>query len=55
MRKKGCEADHRVLTPSLFSRRIIESEKEVIASIMSRRSAQGRNNILLRWYLTIFC
>ncbi len=43
------------LRDSAFSRRIIESEREVIGSIMSRRSEKGKNNVLLSIYLTIFC
>ena len=38
-----------------FSERIIESERQVIDSIMSRRRAQGKNNKLLRLYLSLFC
>ncbi len=38
-----------------FRRKIVDSEKEVINSIMSRRSGEGKNNIVFRWYLSIFC
>jgi len=50
--QKGCV---QTLSAKEFSRRIIRSEKEVINSIMSRRNGEGKNNILLRWYLAIFC
>ncbi len=55
MRKKGSDTTHRSLTTALFCRRIIESEKEVVGSIMSRRRAEGKKNTLFRWYLSIFC
>jgi len=35
--------------------RIIESERQVVASIMARRTQQGKGNLALRWYLRIFC
>ena len=43
------------ITTSQFSDKIIASEREVVMSIMSRRRGEGKNNILLRWYLAIFC
>jgi GT2 family glycosyltransferase len=55
MRKKGLDASCRSLSTAMFCRRITDSEKEVVGSIMSRRDAEGKNNTLLRWYLTIFC
>ncbi len=50
--QKGCV---QTLSAKEFSRKIIRSEKEVINSIISRRNGEGKNNILLRWYLAIFC
>ncbi len=55
MRKKRRDKAANQMRVSTFSRRIIESEKEVIGSIMSRRNGEGKSNALLRFYLTIFC
>lgn len=46
---------YRELTNKEFGDRIIESERNVIQSIMSRRAGLGKNNTLLRMYLAIFC
>lgn len=35
--------------------RIIESERQVVTSIMARRTQQGKGNLALRCYLRIFC
>ena len=35
--------------------RVIESERQVVTSIMSRRTQQGKGNLALRCYLWIFC
>lgn len=43
------------ITISRFCEKIIASERDVVRSIMSRRRGEGKNNALLRWYLTIFC
>ena len=43
------------LTERQFRKTIIDSERQVVKSIMSRRSGEGKNNLLLRWYLSIFC
>jgi hypothetical protein len=43
------------LTDREFGNRIIASEREVVNSIMSRRAGLGKNNLLLRAYLTLFC
>lgn len=37
-----------------FAERIIESERDVVRSIMSRRTGLGKNNTLLRMYLALF-
>ena len=43
------------ITISRFCEKIIASEGDVVKSIMARRRGEGKNNTLLRWYLTIFC
>lgn len=43
------------LTNKEFGDRIIDSEREVVQSIMSRRSGLGKSNTLLRMYLALFC
>jgi GT2 family glycosyltransferase len=55
MRNKRLGSSECQLAVSTFSQRIIESEKEVLGSIMSRRSEEGKSNALLRFYRTIFC
>lgn len=55
MRSKRLDYGAGLLSVSTFCRKIIESENEVVGSIMSRRSEQGKNNALLRLYRTIFC
>mgnify|MGYP001819858245 CR=1 FL=1 len=47
---------HDVPIPSAqFRAKIVASEREVIKSIMSRRTGEGKNNLLFSWYLSIFC
>lgn len=55
MVRKGSQRNSTDLPVSDYCRKIIESEREVVRSIMSRRSGEGKNNFLLRWYLAIFC
>ncbi len=55
MTKKYSRQTSGLLSTSMFCRAIVESEKEVVQSVMSRRSGQGKNNFLLRLYLAIFC
>jgi len=55
MSRKRLDTAENQLSVSTFSRKIIESEKKVIGSIMSRRSEEGKNNALLRLYLRVFC
>lgn len=43
------------LTSREFRRRIIDSERDVVLSIMSRRAGLGKKNKLLRMYLALFC
>jgi hypothetical protein len=54
IRKKPRQHDTDIST-ALFCEKIVESERDVVNSIMSRRSGEGKNNLLLRWYLAIFC
>lgn len=44
-----------MLTNKEFSDRIIDSERDVVLSIMSRRAGLGKKNKLLRTYLALFC
>ncbi len=37
-----------------FRRAVITSEKEAVKSIMARRSAEGKTNLLFEWYCRIF-
>jgi GT2 family glycosyltransferase len=43
------------LTDREFAERIIESERQVVRSIMARRTQHGKGNFALRWYLRVFC
>ncbi len=43
------------ISSAQFRAKIVASEREVIKSIMSRRAGEGKNNLLLSWYLSIFC
>ncbi len=54
IRKKPRQHDTDIST-ALFCEKIVDSERDVVNSIMSRRSGEGKNNLLLRWYLAIFC
>ncbi len=55
MIRKRLKQDRDALSEEQFRDRIIVSERQVVKSIMSRRSGDGKNNLLLRWYLAIFC
>ena len=55
MIRKGKKQDRTALLESQFRNEIIDSERQVVQSIMSRRSGEGKSNLLLRWYLAIFC
>jgi GT2 family glycosyltransferase len=55
MTRKRRQRGRAVLSERQFQHEIIESERQVVKSIMSRRSGEGKNNLLLRWYLAIFC
>ena len=55
MAKKRQKHDQAALSDSEFRNKIVVSERQVVKSIMSRRSTEGKNNLLLRWYLAIFC
>ncbi|MBT8355365.1 MAG: glycosyltransferase family 2 protein [Desulfofustis sp.] len=55
MTRKRQKQDRATLSETQFRNRVIGSEREVVKSIMSRRNGEGKNNLLLRWYLAIFC
>lgn len=55
MVRKRPAQDDRTISSSQLRAKIVASEREVIKSIMSRRNGEGKNNMLLNWYLTIFC
>ena len=55
MTRKGQAQDRTALSERQFRNEIIDSECQVVKSIMSRRSGEGKGNLLLRWYLAIFC
>jgi hypothetical protein len=55
MTRKRPEKDRAVLSDHQFRDSIVVSERQVVQSIMSRRSGEGKNNLLLRLYLAIFC
>ncbi|WP_339138004.1 MAG: glycosyltransferase family 2 protein [Candidatus Electrothrix sp. GW3-4] len=56
MRKKHREISlYDSLTSAEFADRLSLAEKVVVESIMRRRSAEGKNNWLLNFYLVFFC
>lgn len=55
MTRKRRKQDQATLSDHQFRTRMVVSERQVVESIMSRRSVEGKNNLLLRWYLAIFC
>ena len=55
MIRKRPRQHEKTISSSLFCGKIVDSEREVVKSIMSRRGGEGKNNVLLRWYLAIFC
>ena len=55
MTRKRQKQDRAALSERQFRSEIIDSERQVVKSIMSRRSGEGKSNLLLRWYLAIFC
>lgn len=55
MIRRRLHGDAVLLTDREFAKRVVASERQVVRSIMSRRAQQGKNNVLLRMYLRIFC
>ncbi len=55
IRKRRDRRDTVTIPERDFARRIIASERQVIHSIMSRRTQQGKGNRLLHLYLRCFC
>jgi GT2 family glycosyltransferase len=55
VRRRREPADVSRLCDRELARRVIESERQVVRSIMARRMQQGKGNLALRWYLRIFC
>ena len=55
MTRKRQKPGQAALSEHQFRNEIIGSERQVVHSIMSRRKGEGKSNLLLRWYLAIFC
>lgn len=54
LRKRGEVKDRAAISNRELADRILQAEREVVFSIMSRREAQGKGNWLLKTYLKIF-
>jgi len=54
-RRRDCRTNQKRLTNKQFGDIVLASERQVICSIMSRRAGLGKNNMLLKLYLTLLC
>ncbi len=54
IQKRKAIQKEQAITPHQFGELIKQSEYLVVRSIMSRRESEGKNNLLLNWYVKLF-